>query len=287
MNTGNIQQTNNFIEEGIPTVLPVADEKYSNIQIIDQKINQYKDSPFGSRKQQRKNIVNEGGSSIKQSNQTNVNPQFSVNIPQNVNKNNKLNRMITYISEPYYQANKNYKKMKTQPNVKPKMHFQKNISQKPQIVNAPQTNQINNNQIIQENIQEQVIDNNSINANSNMIPQQDFPKTTNQSIEQNKSVRSSGNRVQHKIQNRQKYHEENIYQISNEDPNNPNEKKTRKIKVEITREQSINSNDTYDYDNGLKYINRKTVPKELNESNLSNVSFINRNFKNSIRYKYA
>ena len=145
MNTENIQQTNNFIEESIPTVLPVADEKYSNIKIIDQKISQYKDSPFESRKQQIKNIVNEGGSSIKQNNQNNVNPQFSVNNPQNVNKNNKLNRMITYISEPYYQANKNYKKMKTQPNVKPKMHFQKNINQNPQIVYAPQTNQINNN----------------------------------------------------------------------------------------------------------------------------------------------
>ena len=275
MNTGNIQQTNNFIEEGIPTVLPVADEKYSNIQIIDQKINQYNNSQFEPRKQQRKNIVNEGGSSINQNNQNNVNPQFSVNIPQNVNKNNKLNRMITYISEPYYQANKNYKKMKTQPNVKPKMHFQKNISQNPQIVNAPQTNQINNNQIIQENIQEQVIDNNNVNVNTNMIPQQDFTNATNQIIEQNNSIKNSGennnnniqNRVQHKIQNRQKYHEENIYQISNEDPNNPNEKKTRKIKVEITREQSINSNDTNDYDNGLKYINKKTVPKELNKSN--------------------
>jgi hypothetical protein len=205
--------------------------------------------------------------------------------------------MITYISEPYYQANKNYKKMKTQPNVKPKMHFQKNISQNPQIVNAPQTNQINNNQIIQENIQEQVIDNNNINVNSNMIPQQDFTNATNQIIGQNNSVKNSGennnnniqNRVQHKIQNRQKYHEENIYQISNEDPNNPNEKKTRKIKVEITREQSINSNDTNDYDNGLKYINKKTVPKELNESNLSNVSFSNRNInvnkKKSIKTK--
>ena len=57
MNTENIQQTNNFIEESIPTVLPVADEKYSNIKIIDQKISQYKDSPFESRKQQIKNIA--------------------------------------------------------------------------------------------------------------------------------------------------------------------------------------------------------------------------------------
>ena len=47
MNTDNLQQTNNVNEQGFSSSFPVAEEKYSNIKMIDQKINQYKDSqPF-------------------------------------------------------------------------------------------------------------------------------------------------------------------------------------------------------------------------------------------------
>ena len=47
----------------------------------------------------------------------------------------------------------------------------------------------------------------------------------------------------------------------------------------FTREQSITNNDTEDFDDGLKCINKKAVPKELIESHLNNVSFSNKNFK--------
>ena len=248
--------------------------------MIDQKINQYKDSPFESRKSQRKDIANDG-SSIKKS-KNDANSELSQS-SQKASQKEKMNKMINNISEPYYQPNKNFIKMKTQPNVQPKIVFQNKMSQNPQFTKASrQMTLITKNQIIQENAPTQISNNNVV---KNIIPQQNDANETNQInsqiSNQNINVADNNNvvqdRVQHKIQNRQKYHEEQIYQI-NDGPEN-GKGKVRKIKIEITREQSITNNDTDDFDDGLKYINKKAVPKELNESNLSNVSFSNKNFK--------
>ena len=270
MNTDNIQQTNNFNEQGFPSVPSVSEEKYSNIKMIDQKINQYKESPFEGRKSQRKDFANDG-SSIKKS-KNDANSQFS----QSSQKSNKN-------LESFNQPNKNYIKMKTQPNVQPKIAFQKNMSQNPQFTKASrQMTLINKNQIIQGSTPTQI--NNSNIVVKNRIPQQNDTNETNQINSQinNQNVDIVDNSniaqdtVQHKLPNRQKYHEEQIYQI-NDGPDN-GKGKVRKIKVEITREQSITGNETDDFDNGLKYVNNKNIPKELNENKLSNVSFSNKNF---------
>ena len=98
MNTDNLQQTNNVNEQGFSSSFPVAEEKYSNIKMIDQKINQYKDSPFESRKLQRKDIANDG-SSIKKS-KNDANSELSQS-SQKASQKEKMNKMINYISEPY------------------------------------------------------------------------------------------------------------------------------------------------------------------------------------------
>jgi uncharacterized protein (UPF0128 family) len=53
------------INDHLPSMLPLDEEKYSNIKILDQKPILYKDSPFESRRDLRKNIDIEEGSSFK------------------------------------------------------------------------------------------------------------------------------------------------------------------------------------------------------------------------------
>ena len=119
----NYNQNQNFINENFSPMLPVADEKYSNIKILDQKVNSYKNSPFSSQKSPRKQKVKEDGSLFKNQNQNEGNSEYSEERSEDVNKKKRMNEMINYISEPINNVNKNYKKLKTQQNFQPKMNF--------------------------------------------------------------------------------------------------------------------------------------------------------------------
>ena len=123
------------INDRLPSMLPLDEEKYSNIKILDQKPILYKDSPFESRRDLRKNIDIEEGSSFNKNNRKDSNFEMSEEKSEDINKKQKLNEMINYISEPIYNANKNYKKLKTQPNLNPKINFNNNTNKSNEIIN--------------------------------------------------------------------------------------------------------------------------------------------------------
>ena len=104
-------ENNNGLNDPFDPKLSIADEKNSNIKIYDHKPIIYKRSPFEGRKDNRRNVVNEDGSLMHKNNQ-NENSEYSEHNGKLI-KNEKMNELINYISEPYY--NKAYKKVKTTP----------------------------------------------------------------------------------------------------------------------------------------------------------------------------
>ena len=277
MKTNYIPQTQN---DFLPSILPVDDEKYSNIKILDQKPIQYKDSPFQSRKEPRKDINNDVSSSFNQKSENDANSEFSEEShhTNNNNKNKKLNEMINYITEPYPITNKNYQKLKTQPNIQPKMNFNNNNNQNQQLVNT--INQTNINQVIpqkypQSNYQQQeIIYNYNDMIGYSQIPEKNNNTQPNQILNNNLNPEyyDTPNRVQHRIQNRKKNPEENNSKKLEEDKNKEKKHhhhKTRKIRVEIDKVEP-------NYNYRKEFQNDKN---DLNESNLSNVSFSNKNIE--------
>ena len=89
MNVDYNSQSNNYYNEYLPSILPVAEEKFSNIKIIDQKPIQYQESPFESRKNQRKNI--------KQKIKNDTNSEYSEERSENLNKNKKKIAAPNYV----------------------------------------------------------------------------------------------------------------------------------------------------------------------------------------------
>ena len=277
MKTNNIPQSQN---EFPPSFLPVADEKESDLNILDYKPIQYKDSPFQSRKAPRQNINNSPSDHFNQKNKNDGNSEYSED-SQNIYKNKKINEMVNYITEPYPNTNKNYQKLKTQPNVQPKMNFNNYNNQNQSLVNT--INQSNNNQIINQNYpeqneqeQEKVYNTNDM-INYNQIPQQNNNiKTYQQNPNFNNNLdqvyNDTPSRVQHRIQNRKRNSEESNSKKSEDDKNPKNKRhhhrKTRQIKVEIDKvEPDFNRTDFRNYKN------------DLDDSSLSNVSFSNKNIE--------
>ena len=259
--------------------LPVAEEKYSNIKIYDSQPISYKGSPFGDRKENRRKVGKGDGILMNTLNQNAENSEYSEH-SENLYKI-KINDKSNY--------NKNYKKMKTQPNMQPKLNFNKNninynkdnnqirepnypkLEENYNINNSPP--QYNNNipkynQIQQEDNYSDIKDQSFPQNNNNIEipnPYPEFTDTLNQ------------NRVQHKIHNRQKNTDEN-YSKKREDPRDTNKKKkhkSRKIKVEIAKTEP-NYKYLDEYENGLKYLNESYNYNKSNDS-LSNVSFSNKN----------
>ena len=282
MDKSNTYQTGKNINDHLPSMFPVADEKYSNIKIYDNQPMIYKDSPFESRNIDRRKVVNKDGTLIKQQNQNDANSEFSEEHSENFDKSRKMNEIINYISEPY--NDENFKPLK----VKSKINSNENNNQISQMSNT--INQAINNQETQENYPSAIYNNNTnnniINNNTNNYNQ----NNQNQTSQQNNNFippenpypeftnTLNQNRVQHKIQNRQKHPEENSSK-RREDPRDTHHgkkrHKSRKIKVEIAKTEP-----NYDeYENGLKYLNETYSKKDHNESrsNLSNTSFNNKN----------
>ena len=198
MNANYANKTNKSNED-FPSILPDDEEKYSNIKILDQKPIQYKDSPFESRSASRKNVDIDKGSSFKQKNQNDTNSEFSEDMSEKVNKNRKLNEMINYISEPIYNTNKNYKKLKTQPNVQTKLNFKNNLNKNNQIMNSQNENQIiqenqpNINHPINQNYPQQIIPDENYPINYNQIPQQQNYDQPPQQYQQNDNINNNYN----------------------------------------------------------------------------------------------
>ena len=125
MNPNN-QQKDNLIDDPLSSVLSIAEEKYSNLKILDQKPIPIRDSPFESRKDPRRNISNENQPLFKTQSlsQKDGSSEYSEENSENQNKNRRMNEMINYISGPgpvdkysnKNNINKNYQKMRTQQN---------------------------------------------------------------------------------------------------------------------------------------------------------------------------
>ena len=124
MSKSNNKQMEKNINVHLPSMFPESDEKNSNIKIYSNQPIVYKDSPFYSRKDKRRELVKKDGPLNNKRNKIDENSEFSEDHSENLNKNKKMNEIINYISEPYY--NKDYKKLKTQQNVQPKINFNKN-----------------------------------------------------------------------------------------------------------------------------------------------------------------
>ena len=288
------------INDRLPSMLPLDEEKYSNIKILDQKPILYKDSPFESRRDLRKNIDIEEGSSFNKNNRKDSNFEMSEEKSEDINKKQKLNEMINYISEPIYNANKNYKKLKTQPNLNPKINFNNNTNKSNEIINSQNRNQIIqtnllNNHFIKENYPKEINieDFNDINYNQisqlesySQPLQQYLEKDNNTNINLNqkyynhKFCNNEQIRRQNRIQNRQKNFEENKSKKI-EDPRNAKTKKhhhkSRKIKVEIDKTQPS----FHEFENPLEYFDNKN-----NNNEMSNVSFSNKNIDTKYYNKY-
>ena len=260
--------------------LPIAEEKYSNLKIYDSQPINYKGSPFGERKEIRRKVGKEDGTLMNTLNQNDENPEYSEH-SENLYKN-KTNDKSNY--------NKNYKKMKTQPNIKPKLNFNKNkvnynndnnLLKEPNYPKFEENYDINNNpppqynnnipnysQIQQEDNYSDIKDQSFPQNNDNIEIPNPYPEFTDT---------LNHNRVEHKIHNRQKNIDEN-YSKKREDPRDTNKKKkhkSRKIKVEIAKTEP-NYKYLDEYENGLKYLN-ESYNYNKSKDNLSNVSFSNKN----------
>ena len=266
------QQTDYYNNGYLNSLPPVNEEKYSNIKIIDQTPIQYKDSPFDSKKRQRKNVKEENGvtSLFKE---YDPNSDYSIELSENVNKNRKVDEVISLdIPKPYYTTNRNYKKLKTQPNFQPKLQFNKAQNTKYEYKTNPinEINQINNNNIIQQNNPEEIIYTNNNIIDYNQIPQEnELNNHQNQNYEYN--VEYNNIRIPNNPQKR--YRSPDAY-INNtkkiEDPINTKEKKHhhhkyRKIKVQIIK--------THPY-----YV-KEEFENKVSLNSLKNVSFNNKNIQ--------
>ena len=139
-----ISKKENPNNEYMPSILQITDEKYSNIKIIDQKPIIYKGSPFEARKRPKNNIANDYGYLVNQQYQSEPNSQFSEEISENLNKNRKMIE-DNYIIKPYYTTNREFKKLKTQPNIK--MNYKNKNNQNDSLINnIKKINLTNNNQ---------------------------------------------------------------------------------------------------------------------------------------------
>ena len=100
-------QNNYPQEEKYPSILPVAEEKNSNINIYNNKPIICKDSPFGSLQGSTIKYPNEKDPSIKD--QSDANSKFSDENSEENYKKLKRNELINYVSEPYYENNREYR----------------------------------------------------------------------------------------------------------------------------------------------------------------------------------
>ena len=89
------------MEERIPSVLPVAEEKNSVINIYNNEPIIYKDSPFESRNNSRKKYPNEQAFIPFDKDQMDSNSEYSIEKSEENYKNKKRNELINYVSEPY------------------------------------------------------------------------------------------------------------------------------------------------------------------------------------------
>ena len=210
-------QNNYPQEEKYPSILPVAEEKNSNINIYNNQPIICKDSPFGSLQGSTIKYPNEKDPSIKD--QSDANSKFSDENSEENYKKLKRNELINYVSEPYYENNREY-------------------------------------------------------------------------------------RVQHKVQKRKNNFDENNRK-KKESPENSNEdkrQKTKKINVQINKNEGLNNNYRYNstnnsknfnynsnYSKGTKinnneYIYYNEYSKNYDENSLSNVSFSNKNIDTNNYY---
>ena len=228
MNVDDSSQNNNYDNEYLPSILPVEEEKYSNIKIIDQKPIKYQQSPFESRKNKRKNIKQ---IPIKQQNQNETNSEFNEDKSENLNKNSEKNIDINYIKKPYHSTNRDYKKLRTQPNIQPKINFKNNTNK----INPPQEIGYNNNIIDYNQIPQHTL----YQQNINLIPNNLKKPYCN----------TDSNRVQHRIQILQKNVDENNSKIYED--NNSN------IENSLHNVSFTNKNiDTNTYKKNKKYFNK-------------------------------
>ena len=234
----NYNSLSNNNNEYFPSILPSTEEKFSNIKIIDQKPIQYQESPFESRKNQRKNI------NIKQKIKNDTNSEFSEDRSENLNKNKKRSAAPNYVKKIYYTTNREYNRMKTQPNFQPKIKYENNI------------NKINPHQ--------QIIDYNNITKN-NQIPQQTLYQKNieiNPDYSDQVYYNTNPNRIQHTYLNRQKNMDENGSKKS-EDINN------KYMENSLHNVSFSNKNiDTNNYNREYEKIKAQIDPKILKQFRL-------------------
>ena len=98
MKTPDLQRANTT-EEKSPSILPVAEEKSSNINIYKNTPMQIKNSPFESPSNDRKKYPNE---QVFLPMANDNYSEFSEEKSEEIYKNQKRNEIINYISEPNY-----------------------------------------------------------------------------------------------------------------------------------------------------------------------------------------
>ena len=153
MDSNNPQLDENYIDD--PSLMPVADEKYSNIQILDLKPIHYKDSPFDKRKAPRKNIDNKDSSAFKNRSENEEHSEFSEEKPEDTYKKKKRNEMIKFISEPLYNEDNLFTVTKIQTNINPQPNG--NIHNSPPIKKQKEIGPINKKKISEQNSPEEQI----------------------------------------------------------------------------------------------------------------------------------
>ena len=293
-------------DKHLPSMFPDSNEKNSNIKIYGNQPIVYKDSPFYSRKDKRRELVKKDGPLNNKRNKIEKNSKFSEDHSENLNKNKKMNEIINYISEPYY--NKNYKKLKTQPNVQPKMNFNKNkynnnnnnqISQTSNTLNLVNNNNQENKQNYPPSKKKIYKENISYKSDCKAIPEENnynnlpqlenpYPKfedsPNSQRYQQNNNNYNNlpqienpypeftetlnQNKVQHKIHKNQKNSNEKSSK-RRDDPRNTHhgkKKNSRKVKVEIAKTEPNYKYYDDEYENGLKYINESYSKRNFNET---------------------
>ena len=95
-------QRSHTIEEKSPSMLPVAEEKDSKINIYKNTPIKYNGSPFESRKNDRKKYPNEDAFISLSKDKFYSNSEISSEKSEEIYKKQKRNEIINYISEPYY-----------------------------------------------------------------------------------------------------------------------------------------------------------------------------------------
>ena len=95
-------QRSHTIEEKPPSILPVAEEKNSKINIYKNTPIKYKGSPFESRKNDRKKYPNEDKFIPFSKDKFNSNSELSSEKSEEIYTKQRKNEIINYISEPYY-----------------------------------------------------------------------------------------------------------------------------------------------------------------------------------------